>query len=60
MSFFANIQLMHTYRITGRNNYALIVEDILGKGWALFALISIFLYILASSTSYFLFGGIFF
>jgi hypothetical protein len=59
LSLFANLQLGIAHKITGLNNYALIVDSILGKFWALVTLVFIFLYVIASSTSYFMFGGLF-
>jgi amino acid permease len=59
LSFFANMQLGIAFRITRRNNYPLMVEEILGRTSALICLIFIFLYVFASSISYFMFGGIF-
>ena len=59
MSQFGNLQLGIAYRITRKNTYTLIVEEVLGKFWALINQIFMFLYLIASSTSYFLFGELF-
>jgi len=59
LSLFGNIQLGIAFKITRRNNYALIVEEILGKVYSLALLFFIFFYVLASSIAYYMFGSIF-
>lgn len=59
LSLFANLQLGVAYRVTMKNNYSLIVEQVLGRVWALLTLVFIFLYVFASSTTYFMFGALF-
>ena len=60
LSWIANLMLGRAFRNSYGKTYAQIIERINGHGMSLAALMFLFVYVLASASSYFIFGKDFF